>query len=104
MKKLICLMALIICLGCALLTACNGDDVVVDTGDNAETTAAVTEADDTKTPEESETKAPGSSNTTKPSDDTDNGSSGDVSNNEINESNDAYADDIYSGVAPGVIG
>ena len=107
MKKLIFLMALIICLGCVLLTACIGDDVAIDTDNTAESTVDTTEVDETtdaKEPAENENKTPVTDDNTKPSETPDNGSTGDVSNGDINESKDAYADDIYSNVTPGIIG
>ena len=83
MKKLCFLMALIICLGCALLAACSNHE--------AETT-------DTDTSVETTTEAPD------PSDDTSDPGAETTERGPIDDSKDAYADDIYEGVAPEIYG
>ena len=93
MKKLALLMALIICLGCTFLTACGGNDDVQETG----------------TPSESQTEAPATDSETEQTPDTDpvtpdTDNGGEVEVGEIDGSKDAYADDIYSGTAPEVVG
>ena len=98
-------MALIICLGCVLLTACGGDE---------------TETTDTETVADSTTEAPETTDDTAETtgDNGDNGDNGGNGGNEDNGGNggnevvvgdvdaakDAYANDIYEGVTPEAIG
>lgn len=83
MKKLSFLMALIICLGCVLLTACGGDE---------------TETTDTDTSVETTTEAPDTS------DDTSDTEAETTERGPIDDGKDAYADDIYEDVAPEIYG
>ena len=105
MKKLSFLMALIICLGCVLLTACVGD----------ETETTITDTDVETTTEAPETTDDTAETT---GDNGDNGGNGGNGGNEDNGGNggnevvigdvdaakDAYANDIYEGVTPEAIG
>ena len=85
MKKLSFLMALIICLTCVLLAACNEDKGSVSL---TETNAVVTTApaEETTSDTKADDKKPEAQTT-----DTD----APITRGEINEGNDAFADDIY---------
>lgn len=102
MKKLSFLMALIICLGCVLLTACGGD----------ETETPVIESVAESTTEAPETTDDTAETTGDNGDNGGNGGNGDNGGNGGNEvvigdvdaAKDAYANDIYEGVTPEAIG
>ena len=102
MKKFSFLMALIICLGCVLLTACGNDEP--ETTDTEPTVESVTNAPES-TAESDDGNTGGGSGDGGSGD----GGSGDGGNSTVvfgtvDESKDAYANDIYEGVAPKEIG
>lgn len=92
-------MALIICLSSVLLVACVGNENNEQTEtDTNVSTEVVTDAPDTGAVEDTDdTDAPDTDDVTVETD-------GEVEVGEIDSSKDAYADDIYSGVTPEVIG
>lgn len=97
MKKFSFLMALIICLGCVLLTACGNDEP--DTTDTEPTVESVTNAPESTAESDDGNTGGGSGD----------GGSGDGGNSTVvfrpfDESKDAYANDIYEGVSPKEIG
>ncbi len=102
MKKIALLIALIICLGCTFLTACGGNDDAQETG-AASDSATEAPASDSETDETPDTD--GNTDQTPDTDDeAGEPDDGVVEVGGIDGSKDAYADDIYSGVAPEVVG
>ena len=95
MKKLALLMALIICLGCTFLVACGGNDDAQETGATSDST---TEAPATEQTPDTDPVTPDTDSGNEEPDD------GEVEVGDADASKDAYADDIYSGVAPEVVG
>ena len=100
MKKLAILMALVICLSFALFVACT------DLENTQQTDTSTDSAVDTTT--ESSTEAPDTDDNTVDTEDTDDGTvdtdDEEVEVGEIDSSKDAYADDLYNGTTPEVIG
>lgn len=97
MKKFSFLMALIICLGCVLLTACGNDEI--DATDTEPTVESVTNAPES-TAESDDGNTGGGSGDGGSSD----GGNSTVVFRPVDESKDAHANDIYEGVAPKEIG
>ena len=95
MKKICLLMALVICLGCVLFTACKNDDTDSPEESVSET---ITDAGDESNSESDSTNTTDSDNTTDTSDTTES------IDTPVLDENDAVADDIYDNVGPEIYG
>ena len=98
MKKLSLLIALILCVGCVLLTSCDFGGGEKETDDVQDT---VTEAVDNET--ESDTTEGGNNNDQGGNDEGGNDEGGNDQGDATTSENDAYADDIFTNIPPVVI-
>ena len=107
MKKLAILMALILCISCTLLVACGGNEGNQETEPSTDSSTEVaTDAPDTGDTDEPDETDDGTVETDDGTVETDDAGDEDeeVEVGEIDSSKDAYADDIYNGTTPEVIG
>ena len=100
MKKLAIFMALILFISCTLLVACGGNEGNQEPEPSTDSsTEVVTDAPDTGDTDEPDETDDGTVETDDAGDEDE-----EVEVGEIDSSKDAYADDIYNGTTPEVIG